>query len=129
MTDDERRIFQDVINAFYERFLVVVGEGRKNLSPDEIRKIADGRIYTGHQAYALGLVDQVGYLEDAVDLAKQEAGLTEARVVTYRRPGEYRHNIYSKIAGGINGWSNFANLDLLSIIRGGSPQFMYLWMP
>ena len=105
MTDEERGIFQGLITSFYERFLTVVKEGRRNLSSDEIRKMADGRIYTGEQASALGLVDHVGYLDDAIELAKRDAGLKEARVVMYRRPGEYRHNIYSQFLGGGNSLS------------------------
>jgi protease-4 len=129
MTEEERTIFQGVIMAFYERFLTVVGEGRKHLTAEQIRKLADGRIYTGEQAAALGLVDQVGYLEAAIDAAKREAGLKEARIVTYRRPGEYRHNIYSHVLSGGAVWSDWTNLDLLSLLRGGTPQFMYLWAP
>ena len=128
MTEEERAIFQGLISSFYQRFLAVIREGRRNLPAEEIRKLADGRVYSGEQASALGLADSVGYLEDAIDLAKREAGLTEARVVTYRRPGEYRHNVYSKFLGG-GGLSALANLDLGSMVRGGTPQFMYLWLP
>jgi protease-4 len=129
MLPEERAIFQGVIDGFYQRFLQVVQEGRPGLSGDLIKKLADGRIYSGDQAKASGLVDDIGYLDDAVELAKKKAGLTEARVVTYRRPGEYQNNIYSRIMGPGPTLSTLANLDLLSMVRGGSPQFMYLWMP
>ncbi|OGW64547.1 MAG: signal peptidase [Nitrospirae bacterium RIFCSPLOWO2_02_FULL_62_14] len=130
MTDEERAIFQSVINSFYERFLTVIKEGRKNLTADEIRRLADGRIYSGEQAKAVGLVDSIGYLDDAVELAKREAGLTEARLVVYQQPGEYRHNIYSQMINrqGNNG-GLLSNFDLMALVRGGTPQFMYLWMP
>jgi protease IV len=128
MTADERAIFQSVIDSFYQRFLSVVQEGRPQLQMETIKKLADGRIYTGDQAKAAGLVDDIGYLEDAVELAKKKAGLTEARVVTYRRPGEYKNNIYSKILAP-GPLASLGNLDLLSFVRGGAPQFMYLWMP
>lgn len=129
MTDEERAIFQGVIDSFYQRFLSVVQEGRRNLTIEEIRKLADGRIYSGEQAKALGLVDSIGYLDDAIELAKRQAGLTDARVVVYRRPGEYRHNIYSRLLDGGSGWTALSGLDLMAIVRGGTPQFMYLWMP
>lgn len=129
MLPEERAIFQGVIDGFYQRFLQVVQEGRPGLSGDLIKKLADGRIYSGDQAKASGLVDDIGYLDDAVELAKKKAGLTEARVVTYRRPGEYQNNIYSRLMGPGPTLSTLANLDLLSMVRGGSPQFMYLWMP
>lgn len=129
MTAEEKVIFQSVIDSFYDRFLAVVKEGRPNLSADQIKKLADGRIYSGDQAKAAGLVDEVGYLDDAIELAKKNAALTEARIVTYRRHGEYQNNIYSRLFGTGSGLSSLASLDLLSIVRGGSPQFMYLWMP
>ncbi|HET9575971.1 MAG TPA: signal peptide peptidase SppA, partial [Nitrospira sp.] len=129
MTAEEKLIFQGVIDSFYDRFLAVVQEGRPHLSADQIKKLADGRIYSGEQAKAAGLVDEVGYLDEAIDLAKKNAGLTEARIVTYRRHGEYQNNIYSRLFGTGSGLSSLASMDLLSIVRGGSPQFMYLWMP
>ncbi len=129
MTEDERAIFQDVINEFYDQFLTVVQDGRPQLSRERVRALADGRIYSGQQAKELGLVDEVGYLDDAIELAKKEARVKEARVVTYHRPGEYRSNIYSNFMGNQAAWARWADLDLLTIVRGGSPQFMYLWMP
>jgi protease IV len=128
MTTEERAIFQGLIDSFYQRFLTIVQEGRANLQMEQIKRLADGRIYTGEQAKAAGLVDEIGYLEDAVKLAKQKAGLTEARVVTYQRPGEYSNNVYSRLlAPGV--LAGLADFDLTSFVRGGTPQFMYLWMP
>ncbi|HXV69599.1 MAG TPA: signal peptide peptidase SppA [Nitrospira sp.] len=128
MTLEERAIFQGLIDSFYQRFLSVVQEGRPHLQMDQIKRLADGRIYTGDQAKAAGLVDEIGYLEDAIDLAKKKAGVTEARVVTYKRPGEYSNNMYSKLM--MPGpFAGLAEFDLMSFVRGGTPQFMYLWMP
>jgi len=129
MTPEERAIFQSVIDSFYDRFLTVVREGRRFLSADEVRKLADGRIYSGEQAKALGLVDSIGYLDDAIELAKRQAGLKDARIVAYRRPGEYRPNIYAHMLGAGSGWTSLAGLDLMGALGGGTPQFMYLWMP
>ncbi|MDH4097147.1 MAG: signal peptide peptidase SppA [Nitrospira sp.] len=128
MTSEERAIFQGLIDSFYQQFLTVVQAGRPHLQMDQIKKLADGRIYTGEQAKAAGLVDDLGYLEDAVEAAKKKAKLPEARVVTYHRPGGYSNNIYSKLLapGPLAG---FADLDVMALARGGTPQFMYLWMP
>jgi protease-4 len=129
MTEEERQIFQGVIDVFYERFLTVIRDGRRNLNAEQIRKLADGRIYSGEQARALGLVDEVGYLDDAIEMAKREARLDEARLVTYRRPGEYRNNIYSAFSGGSWALTAPGDFSLMALVRGGTPQFMYLWMP
>ena len=110
MTAEERGIFQSVIDSFYHRFLAVVQEGRPNLSAEQIKKLADGRIYSGDQAKATGLIDEIGYLDDAIEMAKKKAGLTEARVVTYGRRGEYQNNIYSRLFGTSSGLTGLANL-------------------
>lgn len=128
MTTEERAIFQGLIDSFYQRFLSVVQEGRPHLQMDQIKKLADGRIYTGDQAKVSGLVDEIGYLEDAIELAKKKANLTEARVVTYQRPGDYSNNVYSKLLAP-GPLSNLAEFDVMALARGGTPQFMYLWMP
>jgi protease-4 len=99
------------------------------LSAEQIKKLADGRIYSGDQAKAAGLIDEIGYLDEAIELAKKKAGLTAARVVTYGRRGEYQNNIYSQVFGTSSSIASLANLDVLSMVRGGTPQFMYLWMP
>jgi protease IV len=128
MTPEEQKIFQGVIDQMYERFLQVVVTGRKKLNLDQVRKLADGRIYTAQQALEAGLIDQIGYLEDAIAIAKQETGLGEARVVAYHRPGSYKQNIYSQ-AGDGGRTINLINFDLRSLFQDGTPRFMYLWMP
>src|SRR5438094_6183144 len=89
MTEDERAIFQSMINGFFSRFLDVVSKGR-SLPADQLKVIADGRVLTGPQALQLGLVDQVGYLDDGIAAAKKLAGVTDARVIMYARPEAYR---------------------------------------
>lgn len=129
MTKDEEALFQGVIDHLYSRFVSVVAAGRKDLGEEEVRRIADGRIYTAAQALELGLIDKIGYLEDAITLAKEESGLKEAQVVTYYRPGSYKTNIYSRGLYPLPQTVNLVNFDFRSILTGGSPQFMYLWMP
>ncbi|MHB1844522.1 MAG: signal peptide peptidase SppA [Deltaproteobacteria bacterium] len=76
MSDDDKRLFQALIDDVYGQFLTAVAEGRK-LPVEKVRPIADGRVLTGAQAKALGLIDAFGGLEDAalaaLALAKVEA--------------------------------------------------------
>jgi len=128
MSEEERAIFQGMIDGFQSRFLEVVTKGRKTLPADRLKVIADGRVLTGPQAVQSGLVDQIGYLDDGIAGAKHLAGLADARVVMYVRPGAYKHNIYSQ-APGTSTLEALANLDVMGLVRGGTPQFLYLWMP
>lgn len=74
LTKEERAIIQAMVDDLYEQFVAVVAEGR-HLDPATVRQLADGRIYTGNQAKAVGLVDELGNLYDALDSAKQLAGI------------------------------------------------------
>ena len=132
LNDEERAIFQGVIDNLYERFLAVVEEGRPGLSKDKIRSLADGRIYSADIAKDQGLVDDIGYLDEAIDLAKKEAKLDEAQVVTYTRGGGSHHNIYSRYDPPQVGPLGFPKVDansLFSVLSGGTPQMLYMWMP
>ncbi len=73
-TPEQRAAFSHSIDLVYDGFIQRVSSGRK-LSPERVREIAKGRVWTGSQAYALGLVDQLGGFYDAVDRAKALAGL------------------------------------------------------
>ncbi len=132
MSDEERSIFQGVIDHLYERFIAVVEEGRPGLSKESIRTLADGRIYTADIAKAQGLVDDIGYLDEAIEMAKKEATLEEAQVVTYTRGGVSHSTIYSRFDPPQIGPIGFPKVDtnsLFSVLSGGTPQMLYMWMP
>lgn len=117
-TEEERRIIQGIMDNFHEKFIKVIAEGRKELSIEEIRRLADGRIYTAEQAFDLKLIDKVGYLDHAIEIAKKEAGVTKAKVISYHRPSSYKNNIYSMF-----------NVDLGALTENAGLTFMYLWVP
>ena len=82
MTPQERQLLQTVVDNVHMQFVNAVATGRK-LPREDVVRIADGRIFTGEQAKALGLVDALGDLEDAVHDAARQGGITgEPKVVT-----------------------------------------------
>ncbi|MCS7198167.1 MAG: signal peptide peptidase SppA [Candidatus Bipolaricaulota bacterium] len=85
LTDEERALVQQYIDEFYEQFVNAVAEGRK-LSVERVRELATGQPYTGAQALQLGLIDQLGSLEDALQTARDLAGVPNAEVIEYRPP-------------------------------------------
>ena len=117
-------LFQDLIDRFYGRFVELVVRSRK-LDEARVRALADGRIYTADEALSVGLIDQIGYLEDAIAAAKSAAGIKDGKVVTYHRPRQYRATIYSST----DTPAPAATLpDLARMVLSG-PRFLYLWWP
>jgi len=79
---EEKNILQGVMDNVHEQFIKAVAEGR-GLDIDAVKKIADGRIFTGEQAVEYGLVDELGTLEDSIEIAAEMAGITgEPNIVT-----------------------------------------------
>ncbi len=74
MSEGERKLLQSVIDDTYDQFVQVLVENRY-LSKEEIYDIADGSIFTGRQARELGLIDELGTLEDAIAIAGEMAGI------------------------------------------------------
>ncbi|MFZ5906307.1 MAG: signal peptide peptidase SppA [Nitrospirota bacterium] len=81
---EEREILQKVLDNVHEQFITAVAEGRRMLR-DDIKKIADGRVFTGEQALRAGLVDELGNLEDAIKAAASLAGIKGEPVVVTKK--------------------------------------------
>lgn len=75
MGNEEKVILQGVLDDVHEQFIKAVSEGRKNMRFDAVKELADGRIFTGRQALEIGLVDELGSLEDAINVAAKLAGI------------------------------------------------------
>lgn len=118
LTAEERKFFQGIIDSLHARFLETVAKGRR-LPADKVRALGDGRVFTSREALEAGLIDGIGYLDDAVVAVKRRANLAEATVVTYIRPGEYRSNIYSM---------SLIPQELSELAEPGTG-FWYLWWP
>lgn len=94
-TDEENALFQDLTDDMAQRFIGLVTQHR-NLSKNQIRQITTARVLLAEEAKTLGLVDSIGYLDDAVSKAKEIAGLDkDARVVAYRRYEPQDDTIYN----------------------------------
>ncbi len=89
LSPEGREILQSVIDNVHSQFIVAVAKGR-GLDEARVRKLADGRIYSGAQAKDLGLVDQFGTLEDAIEVAAKRANLSGEPAVYQSRPEQER---------------------------------------
>lgn len=79
MTAEQRDIMQSLIDEAYDQFVGIVAEGRK-MKKSEVMKLADGRIYTAKQAKKVGLVDEIGTLQEAVEDMQKEYNLAGCKV-------------------------------------------------
>ena len=125
LTKEERALFQETIDRYYDRFVDVVVLNRSRLDAKAVKVLADGRVYNARQALENYLVDSIGYLQDLVELAKKDLNQPDLKVVTYGRPREYKSNYYSSV--GSIPKINLINLDMGFDWNQISPQFLFLW--
>lgn len=98
MSDEERGLLQTVMDDVHKQFIEAVAEGR-SLEVPEVQALADGRIFTGRQAKAAKLVDELGNLDDAIQLAADVVGIEgEPKVIEQRRRFSIRELLESKLS-------------------------------
>ena len=95
MTAEERKILQDLIDDAYGQFVSAVADGRK-MTVEEVKPLADGRIYSGNQALANKLVDQLGDSKDALMLAAKMGGIKDEKP-RVRRDGEKFSDLFEML--------------------------------
>ena len=118
MTDEEKVYFQSLIDDMHGQFISAVSESR-DIPEEEVRLLADGRVYTGREAKENRLVDEIGTFQDAVEAAAKMGGITgEPRLLT---PARRRSSFLDLLAG---------NAESFLPLAGGSEshiRFEYLW--
>lgn len=116
----QRALLQEMIDAMFEHFLGVVAENRPHIPEDRLRALADGRLFVAQQALELGLVDEIGYWEDAIARAAALLDVPSVKVIRYEQHVDF--------------WTWF--LSVRNPIRPEAwlreharPRFLYLWAP
>ncbi|MEQ1563788.1 MAG: S49 family peptidase, partial [Nitrospiraceae bacterium] len=98
MSDEEHALLQSVMDDVHKQFIEAVAEGR-GLALVDVQALADGRIFTGRQAKESKLVDELGDLEDAIQLAADSAGIEgEPKIIEPRRRFSFRELIESRVS-------------------------------
>ncbi len=96
LTEEEKVYFQNLIGNMYNQFVSAVANSRKMKDPD-VRKLADGRVYTGQEAKSDGLVDEIGTYQDAIAEAARLAGITGSPKVL--SPAKKSFSIFELLLG------------------------------
>lgn len=125
MTDADRKLLQGMVNDSYNRFVKVVADGR-GMSIKEVKAIADGRIMNGSQAVKAGLVDKLGYSEDALAALKKDNNLEDAEVYEYTSSQDWTSLFSSKINTLLGGSAEKEAITKL-LSKNSAPRMMYLY--
>ncbi len=114
-------IFQDILDEMHDRFVNVV-QKRLQVDPAALDQLTDGRVFSAQQAAAGGMIDQVGYWDDALAKVRELLGAEEVRVVRYEQP--------RGLAGFLARLSYPAPaIRLPAALNERQPRIMYLWTP
>lgn len=94
MTEEEKALWREITDEIYGSFVEIVAEARE-LPEETVRELADGRVYTGRQAFDLGLVDELGALDDAIAKAAEMGGIEgEPRIVELKSTPSFLETLY-----------------------------------
>ncbi len=125
MTDDERKLWEGIIDQSFQKFISVIDENREGLDRDGVKALATGQIYTADDAIANKLIDEIGFQEDSLESLKQKINLKNPRIVTYETPKSLMDIVLgnSKAQTSVDPWKSFLESTV--------PRAMYYcsWLP
>ena len=132
---EDRAYIQDIADKAFAQFKDVVAKGRQSKLKKPLAEIANGKIYMAADAAALGLVDKVGYLQDAFDHAASQAKLNNRTIVKYHDPPSFMDALMSgksRLSTGGAGVGQSVQINGVNIDAGDlhdlmTPRLMYLW--
>ena len=125
MNDEGRKLLQEIADEYHARFQQIVTQARPQHDPQR-REDFDGRVFTAQQAQQRGLVDATGYLDDAVETARQMAGGRPVEVVLLHRCSDRAFNPYA-ITPNIPIQTALIPPGIPGLDRTRLPTFLYIW--
>ncbi|MBR9921958.1 MAG: signal peptide peptidase SppA [Bacteroidetes bacterium] len=141
LSPEEKVWMQTSVDSMYEHFLMRVSQGR-DLSRDAVHEVAQGRVWTGQKAVEIGLVDQLGDLDDAIDMAAYLAGLETYRLSEYPEIKEPFQQFMEELTGQESSMQTrmikenlgdyypyFQNLSELKHLKGPQARLPFLVLP
>lgn len=133
MTEEERQIFQALVDDSFDRFKQIVKAGRPAFRKDEqaLTKVATGQVFTTRQALANGLVDKEGFIEDAIDRALALAGLdkSQTKAVKYKRSSSLTDLLLSSAHSRAAPASGVSQLAALLDLASPRAYYLCTWLP
>jgi protease-4 len=124
---ERRELLQAMADEFHQRFREVVTGSRPNIDATD-PTLFDGRVFTARQALGRRLIDRIGYLDDAVAVASELAGVGSGRVVLYHRCNDRVHSPYA-ITPNVPLQNTVLPISVPGLDRSRLPTFLYMWQP
>ena len=121
LTPEEKQVLQEITDDVYDRFVHIVATGRQ-MEEEDVLRIADGRIFLAEDALEMGLVDAIGYRDEAVASVSELLGEQKVRLIRYEKVFSLRDIV------GASSWIVPPSLGVWEGLREArSPRLMYLW--
>jgi len=114
-TTEDRRYYQELVNDVYDQFISAVADAR-SMDKETVKKLSDGKVYTGRQALELGLIDHLGTVEDGIEDLTRQLNLKDKPSII--RPKKEKITFYDVVFGDISRWIG-------SLVPSPSPQMIY----
>ena len=125
MEESERKLWTNIIDQSFQKFITVIDENREALDRNGVEALATGQIYTADDAIQNKLIDQIGFLEDALDALKEKIQVKDPRVISYETPISLLDLVLgeSKAQQSVDPWKSFVESTV--------PRAMYYcsWLP
>ncbi len=120
-TEEQLQYLQDrLIQPAFRRFVEIVADSRPDLTIEDVNRLADGSIYTAEQALDEKLIDEVGYMDAAIEIAADLAEIENPHVIRYEKPFSFSSLFEAQ-------QQTLWQIDRNAIFELASPQVMYLW--
>jgi protease-4 len=119
MTDEEKKYFQSLLDDMHGQFISAVAQGRK-MKEEDVKAIADGRVWTGQEAKDLHLIDQIGDFDTAVHDTAKSVGITGEPTIV--RPEKQRRTLFDLMFGDISDY-----VPSSTKLMENHPGFYFLW--
>ncbi|MBI3861924.1 MAG: signal peptide peptidase SppA [Planctomycetia bacterium] len=120
LTTRDKELWDNILNQSFELFLEVIDENRNTLDMPKVRALATGQIYTSRDAKQNGMIDEIGFEEDALEALKKVAATTDVNVISYQFPAD---NLWDALLGSAR--ANDPAAQWRAILELAAPRAMY----
>jgi protease-4 len=125
---ERKQLLQTIAEELHQRFRQVVAQARPGIAATPREELFDGRVFTAQHALQFQLIDRIGYLDDALEAARELAHVPCGRIVLYHRCNDPAHSIYA-VTPNVPLQNTLLPISVPGLDRSRLPTFLYMWQP